>query len=263
MERVANKKHKSRTWDDFLTLREESRIPEALSCLEELSENGDGMAKIQLGKAHYLGLYGLTPNKTLSAKYLKQSMHPLSNYYLHTLHKYPKNSIGTGHLFLKALDCLNTEKPHDYGKKDLIAMAISLFKKCGNNGVYESYFHLSQIDTKHRVQFLKQGALFGDEQCQIELCKFYESKLQYDNAWPFMKRYRRQCIAGIQKHQHKAIYDSMEKKENAYATTMCMLLTKYYGNIDNELWKFPKDIVKMIAKMVWNTYDEDIWLTTK
>lgn len=254
MERV-NKKHKTQTWDDFLAFRQKSQIPEALECLLQLN---NGLAFVQLGKAYHLGLYGLKVDNSQSIHYLRESDHPLSRYYLHVYHKYSKDSIGTDHLFLKALDCLDNKKPHDYEKNVLVAMAISLFTQCGEKArIYESFFHLSQIDKSHRVKHLKRGALLGDEECQIQLCKYYESKLQYNKSWPFIRRYWQQ-IPEKRPKEH-SIYDDMDKYDNCYRIIICILAAR--NRNDTILWYFPKDIVKMIAKMVWDTRCDNSWIS--
>jgi hypothetical protein len=252
------KKLKTLTWDDFLVLRQQLKMSEALTCLTELSEyHKNSLAMVQLGRAYHLGLYGLEKNDNLSMYYLHKSSHPMASYYLHIYHKYKQKNVRTDHFFLKALDYLNENKNHDYDKQTLLLQAIKLFEESATTcKIYESYYHLSQIDTKQRVKRLKMGAKLGDEQCQCELAKYYEAKHNYKQAWVYKRKYWKQVPKERTKH---AIYDDLEKCENCNRLCMYVLFARYKANNDNLWWVFPKDIVKMIVQRLSNTKREDCW----
>ena len=249
------KKSKSLTWNNFIDLRKDLKIKEALDCLLELCQNNDPLALVQLGRAYFLGLYGLTVNKALSFKYLRQSNHPIACYYLHKYHKYGKRSeYNNNHYFLQAFSYLDDSKPHDYSKEKCTEYAIELFKltaeKCY---IYEAYNHLAQIDKSHRVKHLKKGAFYGDEQCQLDLSIYYESKHLYNKAWPYIKQYWKQCPT---KRVTNDIFDELNRIENV--NTVCNMLwcVRFKGD---ELWFLPKDILKIILNMVWNTREDKLW----
>jgi hypothetical protein len=257
MEEGVVKKLRILSWDDFLNHRRKLNIPQALECLYELAESDHPLALLQLGKAYHFGLYGLKINKQMSIEYLKKSDHPIANYYLHFYHKYGKNKIGTNHFFLKALHYLDDKKVHDYDKATCLNQAIKLFEHTATQcNIYEAYYHLSQIDRKHRIKHLKRGANNGDEQCQFELCKYYEAKHQYNKSWSFIKKYWKQIPEKRTKH---AIYDDIEKQENTRRVCLYILLARTKGNRDNEWWIFPKDVVNIIVKMIWETRNDDSW----
>lgn len=246
-------KKRKTSWLNFLDARKNGDIKKCREIL--LTDTVDGLEMVQLGKAYTFGLYGIQKSKQEAIKCLKNSNHPLGTYYLRKYYKQEEKQ--EDHIFLKALDCLKKRKPHDYDRDTLVKMATSFFLKSAEKlGIYEAYHHLSQIDSKHRVKYLKLGAINGDEQCQLELAIFYEHQTNFRKAWQYMKRYWKQIPCKRVPH---LIYDDIERKENTHNAVITMLLGRHKCNDGNLLWFFPKDIVRLIAKIVYNTFEERCW----